>query len=246
MWCFAGFLNTTDFTGVVMRNYIVVHGIHIAKDFVPETFGRLTTIGPWFALAVNRKGHRKWFQVCQCSCGNIKVVLAASLRNGNTKSCGCLQKEVLARINTIHGKYRTPEYGIRISMLQRCYNTLDKRYYDYGGRGIQVCDRWLDPENGFLNFLDDMGPRPSPKHSLDRIDNDKNYCPENCRWSTMKEQSRNRRNNAMITHEGKTQCIADWTEEAGLPKGVLGGRLKKGWSVEKAITTPVNRKKLST
>jgi hypothetical protein len=210
-----------------MSDYIVIHGIRIAKDFVPETFGRLTTLGPKFQLPIrNRNKHnkRKPFQVCECSCGEVKVVQCRHLRSGGTQSCGCLSDQK----KTKHGLRKFAEYSVWFNMKSRCLNSRNKRYQDYGGRGIRVCERWLDSDNGLTNFIADMGPRPSDKHTIDRIDNDGDYCPENCRWATGFEQSRNKRTNAMLTHNGKTQCITDWAEELGISRSTLRGRLKSG------------------
>jgi hypothetical protein len=120
-------------------------------------------------------------------------------------------------------------------MKSRCYNPRNNRYYRYGARGIQVCDRWL---HSFENFLADMGPRPSPKHSIDRIDNDKDYCPENCKWSTAREQARNRSSCRYLEHNGRRMLISDWAAELGVNRALLTKRLKRGWSVEQTLTTP--------
>jgi len=137
-----------------------------------------------------------------------------------------------------HGMSRTPEYDAWSHMKKRCFNLNHKAYSNYGGRGITVCDRWLDLEN----FLTDMGTKPSPKHSLDRINNDGDYCLENCRWATKAEQDNNRRSNRLITIENDTRTIAQWAKEMGFGKGVIYNRLNLGWSDLKAITTPLRSK----
>lgn len=124
-------------------------------------------------------------------------------------------------------------------MINRCRNARSPYYHLYGGRGIKVCERWKG-KNGFLNFLQDMGRRPSPKHSIDRIDNNGNYEPGNCRWATRIEQNRNRRDNRLVTFNGQTKCIAEWCDETGLPEKSVRARLwLLGWSVEDALTTPI-------
>ena len=129
-------------------------------------------------------------------------------------SCGCLQKEIstarVVKYNTKHGRHRTPEYNSWQGMKARCYTKTNPKYKDYGARGIKVCDRWL---NSFENFLADMGEKPSPKHSIDRIDVNGDYCPENCRWATIEEQQNNMRKSLRITHNGRTQTITQWCEE---------------------------------
>jgi hypothetical protein len=125
-------------------------------------------------------------------------------------------------------------------MKDRCYNPNNKQFVDYGGRGIKVCDRWAIP-SGFQNFLEDMGRRPSSDHSLDRIDVNGDYCPENCRWATRKEQCRNKRSNKLLTWKGRTQCMSQWADDFAISYVCLKSRLRRGWSTEKALTTPTKR-----
>lgn len=139
-----------------------------------------------------------------------------------------------------HGQTRSPEHRSWLSMMTRCiWNSPDREDYAlYQGKGITVCARWLD----FVNFLADMGPKPSVKHSLDRIDSDKNYEPGNCRWATAKEQARNwKHRNRRLSHGGKTLLISDWAAELGISRSSLSCRLAAGWSIEKALTTPAVR-----
>ena len=140
---------------------------------------------------------------------------------------------------TTHGLSRTPEYRSWAEMKQRCFNPNHKQYSDYGGRGITVCDRWLN----FKNFLADMGSRPSPKHSLDRINNDGDYCPDNCRWATKAEQVNNRRSNRFITIGCVTLNVTQWTKEMSFGRTIIQARLDRGWSELKAVTTPIRVKK---
>lgn len=134
-------------------------------------------------------------------------------------------------------KKACPDYGVWCGMLYRCRNSRDK---NYGGRGIAVCERWQG-RGGYHRFIEDMGPRPSPSHTLDRIDNSKGYCPENCRWATPKEQNRNMRTNRFITFGGETKCVVDWAEEAGLRPWTLIRRLDRGWPMNKALITTSSR-----
>ncbi len=227
-----------------MSDYIVTHGIRIAKDFVPETFGRLTTIGPRFLLGGRE---RVAFVVCLCTCGNHVVVARRNARNGRTQSCGCLQKERVRASGTKHGKHRSSEYNSWQSMKARCCNPNTIGYANYGGRGVSVYQDWKDPETGFANFIAYMGAKPTPTHTIDRYpDKDGNYEPGNVRWATPTEQSRNIRTNVNITYNGKTQCIAAWAGEVGLTPNALYYRLSSGWPLEKALCTPgITRKNSS-
>jgi len=196
-------------------------------------FGRLLVLG---RIPTTCKGTSKY--VCMCDCGTRVIVLSGSLAGGHTKSCGCLQREAAVLARTTHGQTRggkSPEYLSWLGMRHRCYYERDKRYEIYGGRDIKVCDRWLE---SFENFYADMGPRPSSKHSLDRIDNDGNYEPGNCRWATATEQVRNRSTSVSVMWDGRTQSLTEWAAETGLTYRILSDRLRRGWSVERAFTTP--------
>lgn len=225
-----------------MSEYTVIHGIRISKDFTPETFGRLTTLGPKFRLSSPNTKARHTVQVYACSCGNITLCAVINVQAGRTQSCGCLNDESRVASNTKHGHTSGGKWSLTYSsftsMKQRCYYSESNRYCMYGERGIVICDRWMCPINGFLNFMEDMGPRPSRKHSIERDDVDGNYCPENCRWATAEEQARNKRNNINLTYKDKTQCISAWAEEMGIKPVTVNTRIKSGWSVEEALTTP--------
>lgn len=175
-----------------------------AIDITGHRYGNLV------ALKITTKdkfGHLIW--TCKCDCGNIKSASADNLRRGLIVSCGCFRTKCLEDRAT-HGQdrvnNRTTEYGTWASMKARCYNLKNKKYKDYGGRGIVVCDRWL---NSFGNFFEDMGKKPTLYHTLDRIENDGNYEPLNCRWATDHQQSRNRRSNCWIEHDNKRMVTID-------------------------------------
>ncbi len=205
------------------------------KDISGRTFGRL--------LVIKRIDNDKWENIrwlCLCDCGKEKTIRSGDLKRGRTKSCGCLRKELM----TTHGHKSEGQvsrtYMAWQSMIKRCTNPNDKAYHNYGGRGIKVCKRWMK----FENFLEDMGEPPTQEHSIDRIDNDGNYCKANCQWAIPKEQARNRRNNLFITYRNKTQLLIQWAEEYQISYYVLWERLfKLGWSIEKALTTPVRKRR---
>jgi hypothetical protein len=130
-----------------------------------------------------------------------------------------------------------PEFQTYRGMVDRCQNSKHMAYHRYGGRGIQVCDRWLGP-NGYRNFLADMGRKPTVKHTIERIDNDGGYCPENCRWASRKEQGQNTPKAMIIVHDGKSMSMSAWAEHLGIPLARLRGRLRLGWSFDRIIATP--------
>lgn len=166
------------------------------------------------------------YNLYQCDCGNQKIIRQDLVNSKRIKSCGCLSKELKLK----HGKYNTQVYRAWDSMKQRCFNIKNCNYKNYGHRGITVCKRWKD---SFEEFLKDMG-EPKKGQSLDRIDNQKDYCPENCRWVSNKTQSRNRRTNKLLTFNNKTMCIADWADKIGISRKTIEQRLKRGWSTEEA------------
>lgn len=201
-------------------------------DLTGKTFGKLTVVGGF-----RRKNGRSYW-TCRCECGVIKDVEGCTLRGGQTKSCGCYSREATAAKLRKYGKRASTirEYRIWQSMKARCQYQTRRSWAAYGGRGITVCERWNE---SFPAFLEDMGPAPSVKHSIDRIDNDKGYCPENCRWATNREQSLNRRNNRRLTLNGVTLTSKEWSEKIGIDRGTIEARIDcYGWSVEKALTTP--------
>ena len=178
----------------------------------------------------------------RCECGNRVTVLLASLRKGQTTSCGCRRREVSiesGKNSRTHGYSGTPTFKSWDNMRQRCNNPQDDHYLNYGGRGIVVCQRW---QGSFENFLTDMGQRPVGC-SIDRVDNDGNYEKENCRWATPKQQGRNRRNNVLLTYMGVTCCIGEWAHRTGITGGAIHQRIRRGWSVEDTLTTPVGGKR---
>lgn len=202
-------------------------------DFTGHTCGRLEVTGWTF------KKNGKWQWICECSCGNTTTIPHTSLLTDSVKSCGCLRVDVAKKTgqaNRVHGDIDSPESCTWKNIKERCYNKSNDSYASYGGRGIVVCDRWLG-KDGYVNFLADMGRRPSDSHSIDRIDVNGNYEPSNCRWATVKEQHRNRRDNLLLTVLGRTQTAVAWAEEMGHPPHRIYNRLAKGWTPEEAVLT---------
>jgi hypothetical protein len=204
-------------------------------DLTDQVFGRLTVKS--LSEEKTKDGRIQWY--CLCECGNFRTVAAKRLRNGYTKSCGCLAKEnsiALGKACATHGMSKTPEYITWQHMKDRCLNPKHEAFSHYGGRGIKVCDRWL---NSFENFYEDMGPRPRGK-TLDRKEFNGNYEPNNCRWASSKEQANNQTNNRLITFNGKTQSVAQWASQYDIPDRTLRARLfQSKWDVERALTTPL-------
>jgi hypothetical protein len=199
-------------------------------DLTGLEFNRLRPTQP-----LRRKSKVYW--ICQCRCGNTVTVQASHITAGHTKSCGCLKIETVRRTKTKHGHSSlgssSPTYNSWASMIKRCTNPNERVYKYYGGRGIKVCKRWLN----FQNFLADMGERKIGT-TLDRKNVNGNYTKKNCYWSTRLQQARNTRRARKLTFNGKTLCMAEWSEQLGLKPGLIGQRLSLGWSVSRALSTP--------
>lgn len=196
-----------------------------------ETFGR------WEVISY--AGKSKW--LCRCSCGTFREVSKNSLVSGASTSCGCHIAEMRkgsAPPNKSHGLTNSPTWKIWRDMRTRCNNPNATSYSKYGGRGIRVCSRW----DSFESFLKDMGERP-PSTSLDRIDVNGDYEPSNCRWATAKQQARNKRETTLLTFRGETKAINDWADELGIHYRTIRSRLNSGWSIEDALSKPINEAK---
>lgn len=202
-------------------------------DVTGQRFGRLVAVEE---VRHPKSGHRA--SRCRCDCGNEVVIRISHLLNENNRSCGCLHRDSTRARATKHGKCGSPEWKVWREMRQRCTNPNRPSYSDYGGRGISVCPEW----DSFDQFLADMGPRPSDKHSIERKDVNGHYCRDNCYWATSKEQSRNTRRTRYLTFAGETLPLCEWAERNGLNQFTINYRLSHGWSVEKALTTPSQRK----
>ena len=202
-----------------------------------RTFGKLTVM-EW---AYERRG-RIWLCKVICSCGTERVVRRLSLQSGRTRSCGCLRRKMQHDLHLKHGGarrgLRLVEYGTWVKMIVRCENPKDKAYPHYGGRGIAVCERW---RNSFAAFLSDMGRRPGPGYSIDRIKNERGYEPGNCQWVMGPAQNRNKRNSRRITYAGLTLSLGEWSERTGVNQKTLATRHDRGWSAERMLTIPNGR-----
>jgi hypothetical protein len=207
---------------------------------VGRRFGRLVVVAE-----SGRDGYGpRW--LCRCDCGTEKTIAKYSLTAGRSVSCGCynrdLNRERMREEKTVHGHAcngrMTAEYRTWGGIIKRCTNPKTKAFKYYGARGIRVCDRWRE---SFEAFLADVGPRPSPRHSIDRIDNDGNYEPGNVRWATREEQMRNRSTAHHVEAFGERLTAAEWSERKGIPYATLLARLAKGWPTEEALTRPVRK-----
>ncbi len=198
-------------------------------DLTGQKFGRLTVV----EYSHTKDGVAYWR--CLCDCGNASIVRGPSLREGNTQSCGCLQKE--KRFQFKHGQSYTRIYRIWQGMIHRCYDKNSINFRNYGGRGITVCDEW---KNNFQAFHDwAMANGYCEDLSIDRIDVNGTYCPENCRWATTEEQSNNRTNNHLLTYNDRTMTIKEWSKETGLSYHCIARRINRlGWDAERTLTTP--------
>ena len=204
-------------------------------DLKDKRFGKLFVIKKVNKPEGSVVSEARW--ECSCDCGNVKIIKGSKLRSGETKSCGCLRSELLSNRSKTHGMSKTRNYKVWSNMKNRCINVNNPRFNDYGGRGIAVCERWV---NSFENFISDMGEPPSAKHSIERINNSLGYSKENCIWVVDSVQARNQRRNVNLTLNGVTKCLTDWANDLGISGTTLYSRIGKlGWPIEKALTTPV-------
>lgn len=206
-------------------------------DLTGQRFGRLTVVK--FA-GVDKNRNKCWD--CKCDCGKNVTVYGSHLKSGNTKSCGCLNRETRAKRFWKHGGSRERLYCIWKGMIGRTERKSLINYKDYGGCGIKVCEQWRGDFKRFYDWA--IGHGYKDGLTIDRIDITGNYCPENCRWVTMKEQNNNKRNNIKIEYKGEMLTLAQWSERLGIERNTLKARLYKlGWTIEKAFETPVDERK---
>lgn len=214
----------------------------MSADIVGRRYGRLTVTSQ---AESDARGRSKWN--CKCDCGGTSCVMRENLTSGRTTSCGCYHRERLSEVtrarNLTHGQTASSEHWVWGNMIQRCTNPNNHGYSDYGGRGIEVCDRW---RNSFEAFAEDMGPRPTPQHSIERVDVNGPYSPANCRWATADAQSNNKRNSVRLDYHGQVVTPAQLSRMCGISEPALRSRLKRGLSVEEAVEkgpTPMDRRK---
>ena len=198
---------------------------------INQKFNKLTIV------SVKEKDSRRRVLVnCVCDCGNTVIRQYSAIIAGKAKSCGCIRKNPRT-----HGLSKHPLSGIWRNMLRRCFNEDSKDYCKYGGRGITVSEEWCNIEN----FINDMDNRPTINHTLDRIDNNGNYCKNNCKWSTKSEQSNNTSVNVLLTYNSETLTVQQWCIKTGLQHSLILSRINAGWSAEEVLTSPLGSRNVS-
>lgn len=198
-------------------------------DLTGQVFGRLTAV----AFRPDDTKHPYW--QCVCECGRETIVRASCLTSGYTKSCKCLAREASNKRNRRHGLRSRPEYEVWRLMVRRCHDPRCKSFRDYGARGISVCKRWRE---SVAAFIADMGPRPSPEHQIDRLNNNRGYEPGNCRWTTRIIQSRNKRDTILVEYRGKVSPLSELARKSRVNYDTIRYRLRAGWSAEDALNKP--------
>ena len=205
------------------------------KDETGNRYGRLVVLE---RTTSSKRGVAMW--MCRCDCGRIIVARGDHLRRGATLSCGCYMRDKAKEYSQKHGGTKTRMYRIWCNMKNRCNNAKVKMFADYGGRGIKVCDEWHHSFEAFRNWALSNGYQDDL--TLDRIDVNGNYEPTNCRWTTIAEQQSNRRNNTILTFDGRQKTIQQWSKERGIAVSTIRSRIKSGWTVDRALTEPVTDK----
>lgn len=210
---------------------------HNFIDLTGKVFGKLTVVSQAPKL---KPKIARWH--CKCSCGGSSTVDGRHLREGKIHSCGCAQSAWMTDRFSTHGKTNSPEYKVWCGIKRRCFNQADRSFPRYGGRGITMCDEW---KSSFQAFLDDMGPRPSSGHSIDRIDNNAGYAKDNCQWANSSQQAGNRRDNLNLVAFGKTLSLSEWARQTGVKSPTIKQRLMRGWAVERAVSEPPDLSKVA-
>ena len=209
------------------------------QDLTGQKFGKLKVLELHHRERTYKKGKKNGFRnyyLCQCECGGTKIVRSDGLTSGDTSSCGCIKT---VPVHTTHNLSNHRLYYIWKNIKSRCTNRNNKRYKDYGNRGILICNEWINNFSNFYNWA--MANNYKDSLTIDRIDNNGNYEPSNCRWVTMKANCNNKRNNHLVTYNGKTNTLMEWSEVLKMPYSTLKRRLQRGWSVDKSFTTPIGK-----
>lgn len=210
-------------------------------DISNQKFGRLTVIEKSQKIC----GKTAW--KCICDCGNITYVTTSNLTCNRIRSCGCIKQEILMKRNITHNQRHTKLYEVWKSIKQRCYNPKHHAYKNWGGRGIKVCDEWKENFQAFYDwsysngYKEECQKSEKDKLTIDRINNDGDYCPSNCRWVNRTTQSRNKRVNKKIIYKNEEHCLVEWCEILNLYYQTINARLRRGWSIEKSFETPTKR-----
>lgn len=209
------------------------------KVFIGDSFGRWTVVD---TAPPDEWGYTMW--LCQCECGTTKPVSQSELLRGHSRSCGCLRKELAAERHTVHGGWKDRLYEIWHSMKKRCDPKNKTKYPHYAGKGITVCKEWETSYDAFKQWALTNGYDKDASAficTLDRINPEGNYCPENCRWATAKQQANNRTNTIFLTLNQKTRSLSEWSTEKKIPISVLDKRYRAGWSDEEILAKPVRK-----
>jgi hypothetical protein len=207
----------------------------VAKELTGMRFGKLTVLD---RAQNDKRGQSMWN--CLCDCGKATVVNGYYLTTEHTRSCGCVKKSMGGR-NKTHGQSNTALYRVWSTMKRRCHAPTNQKYKNYGARGIKVCAEWKKDFSEFYRWATKNGFQRGL--TIDRIDVNGDYCPENCKWSTLIEQAQNKTNNRNIEFCGKTMSISSWERETGICRKTISDRLYKGWSVGEALTKPIKSHK---
>lgn len=221
------------------------------NDILNQRFGRLVVL----CCLPKTKTYRRFKYKCHCDCGTIKITNRSALLSGGSKSCGCLRRERIINMNRIHGLSDSKEHRLYLRIKERCYNSRNDSYKSYGARGIRLCSGWNTSfESFYEDIVSNIGHKPSKEFSIDRINNNLNYScghcneckknnwPFNVRWATALQQANNKRRNHFLTLNNETLTIAQWSRKLKLNSQTLICRIKRGWSIEAALTKPIDKK----
>lgn len=215
-------------------------------DYVGEKFGRLTVVSR-LDNYISPSGTKSSRWKCVCECGQYVQVLGKHLATGDTVSCGCYRNERRKEVKTTHGGSKDRLYRVWLNMIARCYNPQETGYSNYGGRGITLCSEWKNDYSVFRDWALNHGYDPNAargESTIDRIDVDGNYAPDNCRFTSMREQTNNRRNNRILTYQGEQDSIANWIKRLSLNRAVVYKRIYNGWSTDDAFERPIGARKV--